>query len=138
MRPLQAVSGALRQHKNAGKRRTALERAGNMPKRHPAACRRLFWALFGAHRRLKLPGAAPLLAKGVLLVCCWWSGAALPSWPAILAPGQLCRAFVVAPPSTWRVVGGAGRAPGAVLWRAPVGLHTICWSGVSRNAFLPR
>eukprot|EP00969_Alexandrium_andersonii_P167967 7425706-Alexandrium_andersonii.AAC.1 len=29
-----------------------------------------------AEKRLKLPGAAPWLAKGVLLVCCWWSGAA--------------------------------------------------------------
>eukprot|EP00969_Alexandrium_andersonii_P108419 4782983-Alexandrium_andersonii.AAC.1 len=48
-------------------------------------------------KRLKVPVAAPWSATGVLMVCCWWSGAAL------LMPGT--RAVRSAPPRPLGPVG---------------------------------
>eukprot|EP00969_Alexandrium_andersonii_P213879 9445167-Alexandrium_andersonii.AAC.1 len=32
--------------------------------------------MFNAFQRLRVPEAAPWLAEGVWVVCCWWSGTA--------------------------------------------------------------
>eukprot|EP00969_Alexandrium_andersonii_P158704 7011501-Alexandrium_andersonii.AAC.1 len=68
---------------SAGQRRTASETpSSSLPEAVLGTCR-VLPARFGSFRRLhfaeqrsELPEAAPWLARGVLVFCCWWLGAA--------------------------------------------------------------